>query len=160
MDDFAEEALSHHMGHHHFRPAEAAVFQEHEGRAGFFISAHQIPAFLNAGGAAHLDAHGDSLFHGADGEGHVGFPGRNHQNRVQIARVQHFVVTAISPGGLAGFFPNRRLGLFRPVAKIIAHGDDFHALQIHQKIFYKSKATAAQSGHAGANGAQHKNSPP
>ena len=125
VDDFPEKPLTHHVQHHQFFPAVAAVFQQHHRRAGGLLCPHQLPALFHRKRAAHFTAHDFPGPHGVQGNGHMGFPGGRHNHGIYLRVLQQFPIVGKDCGTGSPQFFHFLSPFFRPIRMPVAYGGYF-----------------------------------
>ena len=134
VHQLAEHALSDHVQERKLRFAIAAVFEQHDGYAGLFARAHELPAFVDRRGAAHLHRHAFAAVHREHRQLDMRLPPRHDDGRIHVGPIYARLRLGRAKGLLTALYTNQFLCPHDAVLVAVAHGRDFDVRHIEQDV--------------------------
>ena len=145
VNDGSENALFCHIVDHHLLTAIYAVLQKHDRHMGPLVGIDDLPALLNAVGAANLAAHILSGFHRLDGDVQMILPGGAEDHSVHLRHCKNlFIILCGQRTGTACLLDD----LSRLLAAVLIHIADcckLYILMMHKNQFQKANAAASET---------------
>ena len=143
MNEFAEEALLHHVENGQLFAAIAAVFQQHARLFRPFARADQLPALFDGCRAADFRRGIFASVHGRDANIRMGGPRRRRNNGIQLLHVQKSAEIRARHRRVAALLDHVLLRTGQAVFIQIRNADDFHIRHPQQQ----SQKPAAAAAH-------------
>ena len=133
MNELAEQSLLRHIEDRQLMASVTAVLHEHAGHPCLFRGPDQLPALLDAGGAAHFHGGIESGVHGIQTDLHVGGPAGRRQNGVQALDLQQRAVVRGDNGLFSARLQNGLRGGFGAVGIKVADADHLDVIHFQEE---------------------------